>query len=147
MATWVRFAMLVLPRVPDPRPKAYRHDRAIQVPWKWPSAKQEHFPMGSRSPQRCSIAGVHSLHKEGLCATYHRAQKVTGHTKGSCQTRLPPQITPQWWLWKTCIAKREPARTRPARGLCQGWCCQEAVTHLWSGTLSPLPPLMPFGAM
>lgn len=97
LAAWVYFVVLVLPTAQDPWqcPKDYRQDRVIQVPWKQPE-KQEQFPTGSRSPHRCSIAGGHSLHKEGACATCHRAQEVTGHTKGSCQTRLPPQITPQW---------------------------------------------------
>lgn len=99
--------------------------------------KQEQLPMGSRSPHKHSIAGAHSLHKEGVCATCHRTQEVPGRAKGSSETRLPAEITPQWWLWKTCIAKHEPARTRPARWLCQGWCWLKAMTCLWSVTPSP----------
>lgn len=98
LAIWVCFAMLVLPTAPDPWqcPKAYRQDRVIQVPWKWPSAKQEQLPVGSKSPQKCSNAGGHGLHKEGVCATCHMAREVMGHVKGSCQTRLPPQVTSRW---------------------------------------------------
>lgn len=48
-----------------------------------------------------------------------RSKGGTGQRKGSPRASLPPQMAPQRRLWKTCVAKHEPARARPARRLRQ----------------------------
>lgn len=46
-----------------------------------------------------------------------RSKGGTGQLKGSPRVSVPLQMAPQRWLWKTCVAKHEPARARPARRL------------------------------